>query len=138
MPGVQGPVGPQGPTGSPGANGAQGAQGPQGPQGPQGAQGEPGEDGQDGEFRVAALYTRTAQQGATNAQVDNTMVTAYCDPGDVLMTGHCQSLTTPGLLRAVGFGEAGSGEDGWICHFQHTPGSGFVAQAIARCLDVTN
>ena len=146
--GLMGPQGPQGPqgdrgltgdTGATGAKGATGAQGPQGAKGDKGdtgAQGPKGDPGKDGDFAVSAFYTRTAQQAAFNSQVDNTMVMAVCDAGDVAMLGRCSSLTTPGVLRTMGLGAGANGEDAWTCHFQHTPGSGFVAVATVRCLDV--
>jgi hypothetical protein len=146
--GAMGPMGLQGPQGERGATGATGATGAQGPQGiqglkgatgaigPQGPKGDPGADGKDGDFQVSAFYTRTVQQPAANAQVDNTMVFAVCDPGDVAMTGRCSYTTTPGVLRTVGLGGGPNGEEAWTCWYQHTPGSGFVAVATVRCLDM--
>lgn len=138
--GLQGERGLTGDTGATGAKGATGAQGPQGIQGLKGdkgdtgAQGPKGDKGADGDFQVSAFYTRTVQQPAANAQVDNTMAFAVCDPGDVAMTGRCSYLTTPGVLRTVGLGGGPNGEEAWTCWYQHTPGSGFVAVATVRCL----
>lgn len=92
--GEQGPAGALGPPGETGAQGPQGEQGPVGPTGPQGLQGPQGVPGPQGAqgpagpagtFAGDRVYIRGAQ--STVAAGEDRTVTAYCDEGDIPISG---------------------------------------------------
>jgi hypothetical protein len=132
-PGEQGPQGERGAAGAPGAQGLQGMPGSKGDPGAVGAagpQGPKGDRGPAGTIQNESLYTVT--EGGTSAAV------AYCDPGDVVVTGGCQASsqgpgTTPSIsssLPLLDVASDGSRVWSWQC-----VANGFPTATIV-CLDV--
>lgn len=138
--GPQGPAGPVGPTGPTGPRGEQGSTGPQGDQGPVGPKGDPGEDGTaltgDKIYRSYSEASPTEVVGVFSHQT-------YCDPGDVLMGGGCDTYTTGGTIgsRIMGskpteYSFPQGTSQGWGCYAGNLSTTQYL-EVWAFCLDVT-
>lgn len=104
--GLQGDPGPQGPKGEQGDQGPIGPQGPAGPQGPQGIQGVMGPKGLQGESGVSLTSDRVysvAGQSPVSYNYSTVVASAFCNPGDILLTGGCNLGNVDGT-RLIEFG----------------------------------
>ena len=91
--GLTGPQGEAGPQGPKGDAGPAGAPGPQGLPGPQGAQGPKGDKGAPGGFDVSKVYLTDPEVGHLNVQTGTSAAIAYCEAGEVALSGNCTLLT---------------------------------------------
>lgn len=141
-PGPQGEPGPQGPVGAQGPAGPQGAPGASivGPMGPMGPQGLPGEDGADGAGPLEIGDTYIVQHDVSLTMNAITAWDAFCDPGDMMMSGSCQlaPATTPKPNMWVGENRPYiGGSQGWKCSAMNNNASPITATAFVVCYDKT-
>jgi hypothetical protein len=116
IPGASGPPGPQGipgASGPPGPQGLLGISGPQGERGPVGpASTVPGPQGLAGPNQInqTLLYTIQGDSDTTsNAPLDSAISTAFCDIGDVAITGRFSIVSLSGdSIGDIRFFEAGT------------------------------
>lgn len=114
-----------------------GIPGPPGPQGPQGAQGPTGPQGPAG---PVSTYVRSALAGPTPNAFGKSFAEAFCDPGDLALSGGGGGGTESGHITASrpidADGNVNPGQDpvGWVTQFDR-----FSADAFAEvvCADVT-
>jgi hypothetical protein len=123
--GADGATGPKGADGATGPAGAQGAAGPMGPQGPAGADGA-------GPLAVGDTYVVTQIISVTQNQTGS--IDAFCQPGDVLMSGSCDlNNGVPMAFYSSQNAPYIAGSQGWKCSGMNPNGVPVALRASAVC-----
>jgi hypothetical protein len=136
--GADGAQGPKGDTGAQGPIGPKGATGAPGPQGPQGPKGDPGPEGPPGPTGsvLDPSHAFIVQQDVQVLQLSNGAAAVSCPPGDLLVTGACETTGVPTGPPLAVYGNhpaLGANTSSWNCSAYNPNGGPLTLRATAVC-----